>query len=114
MYLQNFANPDEGCDWIGVAGQIFDSSGDPKNKLVVLIEGELDGNDYELIGMTGTAEDYGPGGFEITISDEIFASEDEISITLFDIDGKQLSKQYWLTTYEDCEKNLLLVNFIEK
>jgi hypothetical protein len=114
VYIQNFANPDEGCDWLGVAGQVFDSSGNPENYMVVLVEEEYNGVGNELIGMTGMAEDYGPGGYEIIISNEVFESEDEIAITLFDINGNQLSDRYWLTTYEDCEKNLLLINFIEK
>lgn len=114
VYIQNFANPEDGCDWLGVAGQVFDSSGNPKNYMVVLVEEEYNGVGYELIGMTGMAEDYGPGGYEIIISNEVFDSKDEIAITLFDINGNQLSDQYWLTTFEDCEKNLLLINFIEK
>ncbi len=114
VYLQNFTNPDEGCDWLGVAGQVFNSSGDPLNNMVVLVEEEYDGVYYELIGMTGMAKDYGPGGYEIIISDEVFESEDVLSISLFDLNGNQLSNQFMLTTYEDCEKNLLLINFIEK
>lgn len=94
--------------------RFFNSSGDPINNMVVLVEEEYDGVYYELIGMTGMAKDYGPGGYEIIISDEVFESEDVLSISLFDLNGNQLSNQFMLTTYEDCEKNLLLINFIEK
>ncbi len=82
--------------------------------MVVLVEEEYNGVYYEYIGMTGTAKDYGPGGYEIIVNDEVFDSEDVLSISLYDINGNQLSNQLWLTTYEDCDKNLLLINFIEE
>ena len=65
VYLQNFAHPEEGCNWMGAAGQVFDRSGNPIANMVVVIEGILNDASVDLIGMTGLESAYGPGGFEM-------------------------------------------------
>jgi hypothetical protein len=41
-------------------------------------------------------------------------SESTLWIQLFSLEGTPLSDQIYLITYDDCQKNLLLMNFNEK
>jgi len=117
VYIQNFAYPSSGCDWLGVAGQVFDENGKPMVNQVVMISGDIEAEEVEIIGVTGIpeADIYGPGGFELIISDHVFSSQDDLSIQVLDLDGFSLSEQVLFNTYSDCEKNLIIINFqVEK
>ena len=113
VYIKNFAYPSDGCDWLGVAGQVFDEDGKPLINHVVGITGKIEGTVVDFIGVTGVPEAniYGPGGFEIQIADHIFASEKELSIQVFNLDGISISDSFPFDTYYDCEKNLVIINF---
>jgi hypothetical protein len=112
-YIQNFAHPTEGCNWMGVAGQVFDEVGEPLLNKVVLIHGKINGITIENLGITGVpeADIYGPGGYEIKISDHVFASDDLLSIQVFDLNGSPISKIVAIKTLQDCDKNLIIINF---
>jgi hypothetical protein len=111
-YLQNFAHPDKACNWLGVAGQVFDKSGNPVQNLVVGVVGELSGNHVDQLGMTGAARAYGPGGYELVIADKAVDSTGSLNAQLFDLDGTPLSDPFSFNTAADCKKNLILINFI--
>jgi len=115
-YIQNFAHMDAGCNWLGIAGQIFDADGKTINNLVVNIKGNLGQTKIDEIGLTGIpeADIYGPGGYEIKIADKAVDSENSLKIQVLDIQGKNLSNAMAFKTYSDCEKNLIIVNFIMK
>ncbi len=114
FYTTNFLYPESGCSWLGIAGQVFDKNGNPVNNLVVSIKGELDGKAVDLLSMTGTALDYGPGGYEIKLADKAVASSGKLKLVLYDLQGNQLSDSLLLDTYTDCAKNLIIVNFSKK
>ena len=57
---------------------------------------------------------YGPGGFELTLADSLAGTESEVWIQLFSLAGDTLSDKIYLTTYDDCQKNLILLNFVEE
>ena len=111
--IENFAHPAEGCSWLGVAGQVFDKDGKPLINKVVLVTGKIEGKVMEIVGVTGVPEAniYGPGGFEILITDHIFASENELNIQIFDLDGIPISGSFTFDTLDDCMKNLIIINF---
>ena len=46
-----------------------------------------------------------------TLEDLVVTSTDGLQIQLVDTNGLPLSLAYKLQTYEDCQRNLILVNF---
>lgn len=112
-YIQNFAHPQEGCNWSGVAGQVFDENGNAIKRVVVLILGQYGNKNIDSVTLTGlkTAEKYGPGGYEIYLGDQPISTSGTLSIQLFDLDANPISTMIPLITYDDCSKNLLIINF---
>ena len=116
-YLQNFTRIDLGCDWMGVAGQVFTSDGKVQKELVIRAGGTINGQavvEDMTMPLAEQAIDlaYGPGGFELTLANGVADSENEVWIQVFSLAGDPLSDQVYLTTYADCEKNLILLNFV--
>lgn len=115
-YIQNFAYIEAGCNWLGIAGQVFDAEGKTINNLVVNVKGNFGQVMIDEIGLTGVpeADIYGPGGYEIKIADKTLDSENVLEVQVLDIHGNSLSNALQFKTYSDCEKNLIIVNFITK
>jgi len=114
VYTWNIYYEDGECSWMGVGGQAMDAEGKWVNNLVVTVEGEADGRQFDLLGMSGAALYYGPGGYEIMISDHPFESTDQLTITLMSLDGNPLSKTVPFRTYDECGKSLILINFKQR
>ena len=118
-YLANFTHPDLGCNWMGVGGQIFNQEGVVQKDIIIKVGGELEGAPLVEEMTMPLAEPevdiaYGPGGYELTLADSPVESDAAIWIQLFSLGGEPLSDQIYLITYDDCQKNLLLVNFMEQ
>lgn len=115
-YIQNFAHIDAGCSWLGIAGQVFDANGKTINNLVVNVTGKLGQTEIDMIALTGIPEAniYGPGGYEIVLADKAIKSENTLRIQVFNINGSSMSNPVPFATYLDCEKNLIIINFIIK
>lgn len=111
VYLVNFLHPELGCRWSGVAGQIFNSTGEPVNGLIVEINGEVNGTPFLGLGMTGTSLLIGPGGYEIQLFDKPYNLNNSLYLHIFDRHGNQLNETLPLVTYNDCQKNLVIINF---
>lgn len=111
--IENFAHPGAGCEWLGVAGQIFGVDGKPQLNLVVVVKGKLGADNLDLAGVSGIpeADIYGPGGYEIQLADEPSASTQSLSIQVYDLNGNALSDAYAFDTYPDCGRNLIVINF---
>lgn len=113
VYLQNFAHVEKGCNWMGVAGQVFDATGQPIDRMVVRVEGILGNQAVDALSLTSLATAYGPGGFEIELAQQTLNSSGALSIALYDLQGQQVSAQIPFNTFSDCAKNLIIVNFIQ-
>ncbi len=113
-YLKSFAYPALGCNWVGVAGQVFDKSGKPLGNLVVVIEGRLAGKVVDLVTLSGRASVYGPGGYELKLGDKPVDSTGTLYLTVYDLTGIQLSESVILNTSASCDKNLILLNFVAR
>ena len=116
-YLSNFTHQELGCAWLGIAGQIFSSGGQVQLDILIKAGGEMDGNPVEeemTMPMADPGIDlaYGPGGYELTLAFSPVGSESTAWIQLFSLDGDPLSEKIYLTTFDDCQKNLILMNFI--
>jgi len=81
------------------------------SNLVVVANGKLGNDPVDLVGLTGANFAYGPGGYEIQLSDKVINSTNSLSIVLFDLSGTALSNTVTFPTYANCSKNLIIINF---
>jgi len=111
VYKKNFAHPDKGCNWMGVAGQVLDVNGLPVKNIVVVAEGVLQGADILQVDITGVHGAYGPAGYEIELGSAVISTTNMVYVTLYDLDGTKLSSPVPIATRADCNQNLLILNF---
>lgn len=105
--------PDLACNFLGIGGQAFDSTGTPVVGYAVQVTGTLDGAEVELLTFTGGAVAYGLGGYEILIAGAPAVSSGTLMAQLFDLDFNPVSDQIPFDTKDSCEENVTLVNFVE-
>jgi hypothetical protein len=110
--LQNFLNSD-GCNYLGVGGQVFKLNGAAVSGLVVEITGTLNGKNVLYLGLTGNAQDLGPGGYAVKIGTQPVDSRGTLKIQMYDLNGAPQTPLIPFDTYVDCTKNFILVNFSE-
>jgi len=111
--LPNFAHPDLGCQWLGVAGQVFDGEGAPIEGLVVEVGGSIAGKPASGLAVTGSSDSYGPGSYEIKLGDSPETSSGTVWAQVYDLDSLPLSEPIYFSTSSDCDKNLVLLNFVQ-
>lgn len=103
--------PNYGCNWIGVAGQVFDLQGRPVVGVRVWLRGTYDNKRINLYSLTMESSPYGPSGFEFTLGEKPLNSIGQLSIQLLDQAGIPISERIFFDTIEDCKSNLILINF---
>lgn len=105
-------NPGRTCQWMGVAGQVFDLKNSPVPLgIIVQLVGVADGKVLNITSLTGTATQYGPSGYEITLAERTAASTGQLWIRLLNQEGTPLTDRIFFNTYADCNKNLIIINF---
>jgi hypothetical protein len=113
--IVNIAHPELGCNWLGVAGNVVDMSGAPVTQLIVTLGGTINGKPVHSSGvmtsLTGLFRQYGEAGFEFVLGDKPVASKGTLWVQLGDQAGLVLSEKVYFDTFNDCEKNLILINF---
>jgi len=102
-----------GCEWTGVAGQIFDPTGDPIQNLIVHLEGFWNGGAMAADVLSGSAAQYGPAGYEFILGNQPLNSSQALWVQLQDATHKIISARIYFNTYNDCARNLILINFVE-
>lgn len=107
MAIQGFY----GCNWEGVAGQVFDLAGIPIQNLILHLGGFWAGQTVSAEKLTGSASQYGPAGYEFLLGTQTLGSTQALWIQMFDSTHKEISARVYLDTYNDCARNLILVNF---
>lgn len=103
--------PGLGCEWLIIAGQVWDLQDAPLRGLTLHLYGELAGYTIDRFAQTGSAADYGQSGYEFTLENLVVDSQESLFIQLIDANGIPLSHPYAIETFNDCQKNLILVNF---
>ena len=105
-----------GCLSIYVAGKAVDAQKKPVVGLQVKLGGSVPGKTFvpAQTTLTGISPDYGQSGFEFDLQLAPVASSKGLWVQLYDQSGAPLSEQLKLTTYADCKKNLIFVNFQQK
>ena len=112
FYLPNFTHPEQGCSWMGVAGQVFDDNAFEVLGLTIIAGKDFADEESHRAAITGQSTAYGLGGYEILLVNNTVASSQAYWVQVFDSQGQPLSEQIYFDTYDDCERNLILVNFV--
>ena len=96
-----------------VGGQVVDMSGGPVTGLVIRLGGGLPGVSIpdNLMSLTGVAPNYGRAGYEFTLADMPIRSRDSLWVQLLNQVGGPLSAKVYFDTYDNCEQNLIIVDF---
>jgi hypothetical protein len=103
-------HPDDACK-LWVAGQAFDMKGSAVIGITVQMGGNLNRKNVYLLSLTGTALQYGPGGYEFVLADAAVSSNEAVWVQLLNQEMVPISERVYFNTFEGCEKNLILVNF---
>jgi hypothetical protein len=109
-YTTQFAYPDLGCGWMGIAGTVFDAEGNAAENMIVHVDGP-DG--FAIDAIAGTRPEFGPAGYEVTLANAPTNSDQMYVVQLLDVFGEPVSERYAVTTFNDCDRNLILVNFVD-
>jgi hypothetical protein len=104
IYTQYFFRSD--CNWLGIAGLVFDKEGNPITGLPVAING---GGFQNRITYSGHAPDYGESGWEHFLDNQV--KEGDFTIQLYNNRGEPISDQIQVHTRADCRGNLIMVIF---
>ena len=102
--------PNLGCDWLVIAGEVWDLKGEPVIGLTLHLFGEIGGVEVDQQVVSGSAITYGESGYEFRLEGLVVNSWDTLFLQLVDTNGLPLSNPYGLRTYDDCQKNMILVN----
>ena len=78
----------------------------------VRIGGVLAGAVVDGLTLTGLTTAYGTVGFyEFPMGDEPVASQQSVWVQLIDQGGLPMSDKIYFDTFDNCDKNLIFVNF---
>ena len=100
---------------MGVSGQALDVRNNAVEGMVVQLGGMLEGRvfaaQFTLTGMVASSD----GRYEFTISDHPIASKQTLWVQLLDQSGLiTMSDKILFDTFDDCERNLIIINFRQK
>jgi hypothetical protein len=108
-------HPGIGCTFLGVSGQALDVRNNAVEGMVVQLGGTIEGRAFEtqttLTGLVLSSD----GRYEFTIADHPITSKHTLWVQLLDQSGLvAMSDKIYFDTYDDCERNLIIVNFRQK
>lgn len=108
-------HPGIGCNFMGISGQALDVRNNAVEGMVVQLSGTLEGRLFEtqftLTGLVVSSD----GRYEFTIADHPIASKQTLWVQLLDQSGLiAMSDKITFDTYDDCERNLIIINFRQK
>lgn len=108
QYLQNFANT-AGCNWMGIAGEVFDLQGNPVPNGEYRVHVWESGVDQRVA--VGDAPRYGPSGYEQFLFDAPRVQDQNIQLET--TNGTAVSQVYRVQTRASCNQNLLYFVFVQ-
>jgi hypothetical protein len=104
-------HPESSCNWLGVGGQVFDLQGSPVVGYTIQLGGDINGTPIDMLSLTGTALQYGQAGYEFTMANKPAVSVKTVWLQMLDQAALALSPRVYFDTFDDCQKNLVLINF---
>ena len=99
------------CQWMGVGGQVVSLDGKPVTAIKVQLGGALIDTEVNLTSLSGTSLQYGPAGFEFTLSERPVESSKTLWVRLLSDTDQPLSDRVFFNTYDSCDRNLVVINF---
>lgn len=108
IYLQNYAN-NAGCNWAGIAGEVFDLQGNPVSFGEYRVHAWGSGIDNRV--PVGGVPVYGPSGYEIFLFDSPIMND--YNLQLETADGSFASPIFVVQTHASCAENLLYFVFVQ-
>jgi len=114
LHLDKSGGSGGGCDALYLVGQVFNDQSLPQVGLTIVVEGEVASKPYRRNSETGSAPQYGPGGYEILLANQPFESKNSLFVQVVNQEGKPLSPKVPFDTYSSCEKNMIVINFVQK
>ena len=108
QYLQNYAN-NAGCNWLGIAGEVFDVNGNPVPTGQYRVHIWDSGVDVRV--NVGESLAYGPSGYEQFVFNAPRVQDH--SIQLETASGTAISQVYRVQTRASCNQNLLYFVFVQ-
>ncbi len=96
------------CNWASIAGAVTNANNDPLPGFGIRVSGDGVGATV----FSGTNPTFGAGGYELNLGGAPTAST--FTVQLVTVAGAPLSEALLVTTRDDCNQNVAIVNFIEK
>jgi hypothetical protein len=109
--ILNISHAELGCNWSGVGGQTIGLNKAPVVGLIVQLGGTLNGRTLEATTLTGTATQFGKGGYEFVLGTRPVASSQKLWVQLLNQEMIPISEKVFFDTFNECEKNLILISF---
>ena len=106
LYISNQNGRD--CNWASIAGSVTNASNQPLPGFGVRITGD----GVSATVYSGTSSTFGAGGYEITLGSAPIVST--YRVQLVTTGGAPLSAELAVTTRDDCEQNVAVVNFVQR
>lgn len=97
----------EGCDYLGVVGEVVDMDGQPVAGVPIVVEGD---EFFESLVLSGSALEIGPGGYAVQLNDS--PVEATFTVQLWSDTGFRISEAVTIETTDSCDENLITVNFV--
>lgn len=97
------------CDWLGIAGEVVDTEGEPVLGIPVVLNG---GGLQNIVTTSGDRPDYAPSGWEHFVDSKI--KEGDFIIQLYRVVNNQsfpISEAVQVRTRKDCRANLAYAVF---
>jgi hypothetical protein len=104
-------HPDLACNWMGIGGTVMDVNNKPLQFQTIQLGGSLGGKAVTGQVLSGNNPVYGTSGFEIKLADSAIDSQQTLWVQLFDNNGKALTDKIYFDTFNDCQKNLVMIVF---
>ena len=113
--IPNIYHPELDCKWMGVGGQVIDMSNAPVIGLIIRLGGGLPGVKIpeNTMSLTGLALSYGRSGYEFKLSDLPLPSRSLLWVQLLSQSGGPLSDKVYFDTYDNCDQNLIIIDFVQ-
>jgi len=104
-----------GCSGIFVAGNVVDINDRPVVLMTVRATGTIGEQTIDLDVLSGSHTEYSESGWEIQLSDQMINTSGMITIGLYAQGNKfdPISDLVVINTYDDCSRNLAVVNFVQ-
>jgi len=106
LYVANQNGRD--CNWASIAGAVVNTNNDPLPGFGVRVAGDQ----VSATVFSGTNSSYGAGGYELNLGGAPMAST--FTVQLVTTGGAPLSDILTVTTRDDCNQNVAIVNFVQR